>query len=267
LVDEKPGLLREAMDPRREIAWRHDRDGLKAWRAGRTGYPVVDAGMRQLAATGWMHNRARMVCASFLVKHLLVDWRAGERHFAAHLIDHDRAQNAGNWQWVAGTGPDAAPFFRIFNPVAQGSRFDPDGGFVRRWVPELRALPAWWIHAPWEAPPLDSRRRASHSTATIRDQYWTTPSRGSGRSRRTSAPVRGEDPLLRRRSSASARLDRVEIHLLGRAHPRELSCSRSNCRTTWIGTTSGTVPARYASIVARRFDRSAAVIPSIAPIR
>jgi deoxyribodipyrimidine photo-lyase len=115
---------------------------------------VVDAGMRQLEATGWMHNRARMVCASFLVKHLLVDWRAGERHFAAHLIDHDPAQDAGNWQWVAGTGPDAAPFFRIFNPVTQGRRFDPDGGFVRRWVPELSAVPARWIHAPWEAPPL-----------------------------------------------------------------------------------------------------------------
>jgi deoxyribodipyrimidine photo-lyase len=143
------------MYPQREIAWRQDPDGLAAWRVGRTGYPLVDAGMRQLAATGWMHNRSRMVCASFLVKHLLVDWRSGERHFASQLIDHDPAQDAGNWQWVAGTGPGAAPFFRIFNPVTQGRRFDPDGSFVRRWVPELRALPARWIHAPWEAPQLE----------------------------------------------------------------------------------------------------------------
>jgi deoxyribodipyrimidine photo-lyase len=155
LVHEDPGRLRRAIDPRLEITWLDDPEGLDAWRDGRTGYPVVDAGMRQLVATGWMHNRARMVCASFLVKHLLIDWRAGERHFASQLIDHDPAQDVGNWQWVAGTGPDAAPFFRIFNPVAQGRRFDPDGSFVRRWVPELQALPTRWIHAPWEAPPLD----------------------------------------------------------------------------------------------------------------
>jgi deoxyribodipyrimidine photo-lyase len=155
LVDENPLLLRQAMDPRREVMWCDDPDGFEAWRAGRTGYPAVDAGMRQLAATGWMHNRARMICASFLVKHLLVDWRAGERHFAHLLIDHDPAQDAGNWQWVAGTGPDAAPFFRIFNPVAQGRRFDPEGTFVRRWVPELRLLSDRWIHAPWEAPPAE----------------------------------------------------------------------------------------------------------------
>jgi deoxyribodipyrimidine photo-lyase len=108
--------------------------------------------MRQLAATGWMHNRVRMITASFLVKDLLIDWRQGERWFFHLLGDGDVAQNVGNWQWVAGTGPDAAPYFRIFNPVTQARRFDPDGTYVRRWCPELASLPDRWIHAPWEAP-------------------------------------------------------------------------------------------------------------------
>ena len=127
----------------------------EAWAAGATGYPLVDAGMRQLAQTGWMHNRVRMVTASFLVKDLLIDWRRGERHFRRLLTDADPAQNAGNWQWVAGTGPDAAPYFRIFNPVAQSRRFDPDGSYIRRWVPELAGLDDKSIHAPWERPPLE----------------------------------------------------------------------------------------------------------------
>ena len=107
------------------------------------------------AKTGWMHNRVRMIVASFLVKDLLVDWRRGERHFRRLLIDADQPQNAGNWQWCAGTGPDAAPYFRIFNPVTQGRKFDPDGDYVRRWVPELAEVPTKILHAPWEAAPLD----------------------------------------------------------------------------------------------------------------
>jgi deoxyribodipyrimidine photo-lyase len=153
LLWERPDLRRRALRPEWDrIAWRDDPDGLAAWREGRTGYPIVDAGMRQLAATGWMHNRVRMITASFLVKDLLIDWRQGERWFFHLLGDGDVAQNVGNWQWVAGTGPDAAPYFRIFNPVTQARRFDPDGTYVRRWCPELASLPDRWIHAPWEAP-------------------------------------------------------------------------------------------------------------------
>jgi deoxyribodipyrimidine photo-lyase len=124
---------------------------LEAWRAGRTGFPFVDAGMRQLLATGWMHNRVRMVTASFLVKDLHLWWVHGARHFMAHLRDGDLASNSHGWQWVAGTGTDAAPYFRVFNPVTQGRRFDPDGDYVRRWVPELRHLPGASAHEPWRA--------------------------------------------------------------------------------------------------------------------
>ncbi|MBI9114507.1 cryptochrome/photolyase family protein [Sanguibacter suaedae] len=121
-----------------------------AWTAGRTGYPVVDAGMRQLLAEGWMHGRLRMIVASFLVKDLHVPWQRGAAHFMAHLVDGDVAQNQLNWQWVAGTGLDAAPYFRIFNPVTQGLKFDPDGDYVRRWVPELRDVPGKAVHEPWK---------------------------------------------------------------------------------------------------------------------
>ncbi len=124
----------------------------EAWCQGRTGYPIVDAGMRQLLATGWMHNRVRMITASFLVKDLHVDWTRGARHFMAHLVDGDLASNSHGWQWVAGTGTDAAPYFRVFNPVTQGRKFDPDGSYIRRWVPELAALGDQDIHAPWEMP-------------------------------------------------------------------------------------------------------------------
>ena len=128
--------------------WRHDPEGLQAWKEGRTGYPMVDAGMRQLWTTGFMHNRVRMVVASFLIKHLLIDWREGEAWFWDTLVDADEANNPANWQWSSGSGADAAPFFRIFNPVAQGERFDPHGEYVRRWIPELAHLPAKTIHQP-----------------------------------------------------------------------------------------------------------------------
>ena len=135
------------------MAWRDDPAGLEAWKRGRTGYPVVDAGMRELWATGYMHNRVRMIVASFLVKHLLIDWREGERWFRDTLVDADLASNVQNWQWVAGSGADASPYFRIFNPIIQGRKFDADGRYVRRWVPELRGVPDRWLHAPWTAPP------------------------------------------------------------------------------------------------------------------
>lgn len=132
--------------------WRDDPAGLKAWRDGMTGYPVVDAGMRQLRRTGWMHNRVRMIAASFLVKDLLVDWRHGQAWFWERLVDADLANNAAGWQWVAGSGADAAPYFRVFNPVLQGRKFDPGGDYVRRFVPELARLPDGLIHEPWTAP-------------------------------------------------------------------------------------------------------------------
>jgi len=127
-------------------------DLVEAWRQGRTGYPFVDAGMRQLLAEGWMHNRVRMVTASFLVKDLHVWWPVGARHFLDHLVDGDLASNNHGWQWVAGTGTDASPYFRVFNPVTQGRRFDPDGEYVRRWVPELAHLSGAAAHEPWRAP-------------------------------------------------------------------------------------------------------------------
>ncbi|MBN1964656.1 MAG: deoxyribodipyrimidine photo-lyase [Anaerolineae bacterium] len=136
----------------RDVAWTHDVDSFAAWCEGRTGYPVVDAAMRQLVQTGWMHNRARMIVASFLCKDLLIDWRWGERFFMQHLVDGDPAANNGGWQWSAGTGTDAAPYFRIFNPVSQGKKHDPQGEYVRRFLPELAAVPGCYLHAPWEMP-------------------------------------------------------------------------------------------------------------------
>ncbi len=153
LLWELPSLTTRALRPELDgIEWQDDDAGFAAWCEGRTGYPIVDAGMRQLAATGWMHNRVRMITASFLVKDLLIDWRRGERWFRRQLADFDVAQNLGNWQWVAGTGPDAAPYFRIFNPVTQSRRFDPDGSYIRHWVPELAALGDRDVHEPWAAP-------------------------------------------------------------------------------------------------------------------
>jgi deoxyribodipyrimidine photo-lyase len=134
-----------------KMNWRDDKPGLKAWQKGQTGVPIVDAGMRQLWQTGWMHNRVRMIVASFLSKHLMIPWQDGEAWFWDTLVDADLASNAGNWQWVAGCGADSAPYFRIFNPVLQGKKFDAEGDYVRRFVPELAKLNARYIHAPWEA--------------------------------------------------------------------------------------------------------------------
>ena len=134
--------------------WRADHEGmLEAWRRGRTGIPIVDAGMRQLWTTGWMHNRVRMIAASLLVKNIRAPWQAGARWFWDTLVDADLANNTMGWQWSAGSGADAAPYFRIFNPVTQGEKFDPRGDYVRRWVPELAGLPAELVHRPWEQPP------------------------------------------------------------------------------------------------------------------
>jgi deoxyribodipyrimidine photo-lyase len=133
------------------FAWRDDPEGLEAWRRGRTGYPLVDAGMRELWATGIMHNRVRMVVASFLIKHLLIDWRRGEEWFWDTLVDADPASNSASWQWVAGSGVDSAPYYRIFNPVLQGEKFDPDGAYVKRRAPELGKLPPKLVHRPWSA--------------------------------------------------------------------------------------------------------------------
>jgi deoxyribodipyrimidine photo-lyase len=155
-----PRVLRGSFRPEYDsIAWRDDEADFESWRQGLTGYPIVDAGMRQLDATGWMHNRVRMIVASFLVKDLLVDWRRGERHFMLHLVDGDPAANNGGWQWTAGTGTDAAPFFRVFNPTLQARKFDPGGAYVRRWVPELANVADEHVHAPWRMP-AEAQRRA-----------------------------------------------------------------------------------------------------------
>jgi len=156
LLHHYPALATENLQKRFDaFPWLNDDAALKAWQRGKTGYPIVDAGMRELWHTGWMHNRVRMVVASFLVKHLLIDWRRGEQWFWDTLVDADPANNAASWQWVAGSGADAAPFFRIFNPILQGEKFDPEGSYVRRWVPEIAALPDRFIHKPWLASPRE----------------------------------------------------------------------------------------------------------------
>jgi len=156
LLFDVPDLASCNLQPRFDaFPWQRDDKALAAWQRGRTGYPIVDAGMRELWHTGVMHNRVRMVVASFLVKHLLIDWREGERWFWDTLVDADPGSNSANWQWVAGSGADAAPYFRVFNPILQGEKFDPDGGYVRRWVPELTRLSNKLIHQPWSAAPLE----------------------------------------------------------------------------------------------------------------
>ena len=153
ILDAHPRVLDGPFHPEYDaLDWDPRPDRLEAWTVGMTGYPIVDAGMRELAATGWMHNRARMIAASFLAKDLHLDWRDGERWFMRRLVDGDPANNNGGWQWAASTGTDAQPFFRIFNPTSQGERFDPDGAYVRRWIPELAGLPGVSAHRPWDAP-------------------------------------------------------------------------------------------------------------------
>jgi deoxyribodipyrimidine photo-lyase len=153
LLHHFPQLPEEPLDEAfATFPWREDPEAYVAWQRGLTGYPIVDAGMRELRRTGWMHNRVRMVVGSFLVKDLMLPWQAGEAWFWDNLVDADLANNTLGWQWVAGCGPDAAPYFRIFNPIRQGERFDPGGVYVRRWLPELAALPDQHIHAPWQAP-------------------------------------------------------------------------------------------------------------------
>ncbi|MCB2099803.1 MAG: deoxyribodipyrimidine photo-lyase [Rhodobacterales bacterium] len=182
LLFHAPGLMDRPLRPEfARFPWLADTVP-GAWTDGRTGFPVIDAGLRQLAATGWMHNRVRMIAASFLVKDLLVDWRAGAADFRRRLLDWDPANNTLGWQWVAGCGPDAAPYFRIFNPVLQSRKFDPHGAYIRAWVPELAGLADRHVHAPWEAPggppagyppPLVdravTRQRALDAFATLRD--------------------------------------------------------------------------------------------------
>lgn len=159
LLARHPLLWRDNLQSKfDEFPWRRDNAALHAWKRGLTGYPMVDAGMRELWRTGTMHNRVRMVAASFLIKHLLIDWREGETWFWDTLVDADPANNPASWQWVAGCGADSAPYFRIFNPVLQGEKFDPDGAYVRSFVPELKEMPAPLIHRPWTAKPEELAR-------------------------------------------------------------------------------------------------------------
>jgi deoxyribodipyrimidine photo-lyase len=157
-LDAFPGMLLHPLRPAfAHLHWEADPEGLKAWQAGLTGYPIVDAGMRQLREIGWMPNRARMIVGSFLTKDLLVDWRLGQEWFMHHLVDADPAANAGGWQWVSGAGTDAAPFFRVFNPALQGKKFDPRGDYIMRWIPQLSRVPQAYIHEPWRMP-IDVQR-------------------------------------------------------------------------------------------------------------
>ena len=156
LLFDVPDLAVRNLQPRFDaFPWQRNDKALTAWQRGRTGYPIVDAGMRELWQTGVMHNRVRMIAASFLVKHLLIDWREGEKWFWDTLVDADPGSNPANWQWVAGSGADAAPYFRVFNPTLQGEKFDPGGAYVRRWIPELARLSDAHVHQPWRAAPLD----------------------------------------------------------------------------------------------------------------
>ncbi|MBS1217612.1 MAG: phrB [Proteobacteria bacterium] len=158
ILHHHPRVVSQAFKPAYDaIRWPNDAALFAAWCSGRTGYPIVDAAMRQINQTGYMHNRLRMIAASFLVKDLLVDWRWGERYFADHLNDFDLAANNGGWQWAASTGCDAQPYFRIFNPVTQSEKFDPGGAFIRKYVPELTRCTGRSLHAPWTMSPEEQR--------------------------------------------------------------------------------------------------------------
>ena len=151
LINFFPSMLKNNYSKKFDkFPWKKNSKFLNAWKKGLTGYPIVDAGMRELYLTGWMHNRVRMIVGSFLVKHLLIDWKNGEKYFRNCLLDYSPANNVAGWQWVAGCGADAAPYFRIFNPILQGEKFDKDGDYVKKWVPELKNLPKKFIHKPWE---------------------------------------------------------------------------------------------------------------------
>jgi len=168
LLYRSPRLESEPLQQKfARFPWRDDPQALAAWQKGETGYPIVDAAMRCLWATGWMHNRLRMIVGSFLVKHLLQPWQAGEAWFWDTLVDADPASNAASWQWVAGCGADAAPYFRIFNPIIQGEKFDPDGAFVKQWLPALKSVPAGQIHKPWAA----SQPVLRHAGVSLGDTY------------------------------------------------------------------------------------------------
>jgi deoxyribodipyrimidine photo-lyase len=191
LLFREPRVARESFRPQLDaVAWTHDEATMAAWTSGRTGFPVVDAAMRQLVSTGWMHNRARMIAASFLTKDLLVDWRIGEAFFMEHLLDGDPASNNGGWQWAASTGTDPQPYFRVFNPALQGRRHDPDGDYVRRWVPELADVPAAEIHDPppetrlargYPAPIVDHREARLRAIAA----FQSASAGGRGAERRS----------------------------------------------------------------------------------
>ena len=154
------------IEPFQRFPWANEPGHLKAWQTGRTGYPLVDAGMRELWQTGWMHNRVRMIVGSFLVKNLHINWLEGAAFFWDTLVDGDRANNSMGWQWVAGCGIDPSPYFRIFNPMLQSEKFDPEGAYIKRWVPELAEMPARWIHCPWKAP-VEVRRRVSYPEPVV----------------------------------------------------------------------------------------------------
>ncbi|MBY5992020.1 cryptochrome/photolyase family protein [Ferrimonas balearica] len=183
LMHHHPGLSRhQAMYPAKQAPWQSNDEYLARWQRGETGFPLVDAGMRQMNATGWMHNRVRMLCASFLVKDLHLDWRLGEAYFMTHLVDGDLASNNGGWQWAAGCGADAAPYFRHFNPYRQSQRFDPDGEYIRRWVPELAQVPDPALHQPgpyllapdYPAPMVDHKAQAAGFTQAYKLQVKET---------------------------------------------------------------------------------------------
>ena len=201
-----PGNARHAHQRKYDaLEWDDDAELLDAWREGRTGYPVVDAAMRQLLATGWMHNRARLIAGCFLTKDLHLDWRAGEAHFMRHLLCGDEASNNGNWQWIASVGVDPAPpFRRLYNPMTQQRRHDPDGEYVRRWVPELRAVPLERLAEPWTM----SEDEQAAAGCVIGADYPAPGGRSQGRARARAGALR------RRVRAVTGRFRRLAAHRL-----------------------------------------------------